>query len=355
MRTSNYRKHIQLNNKTLKTLWIAAAAGILALVIFFVSFFHVSKVEVIGCEHYSDKEIRKLVLKGPFASNSILAPMLLGGADLENYPYIENLRITRSGSRGLVISVREKKIVGCIPYLDSYIYFDRNGHFVCGSAERDTTVPFFDGIEVSKVVQDEKLPIKSAVLNTAVALSTIFSKNDMIPDHIQFDESYNISLLYGDVTVNLGKDVYLEDKMTRAIAILPEISGEKGTLHMESITDTVKTVTFEGEQKLTGTEEWNGGYDENGDYTGDGEYDEEGNYVGAKPEDTSENADSSEDSEDTSSEDTSSEDSEDSSYDTEEDPYSDSSYDSQEDTGSYEEDSGYYDYSDESYYDDSEE
>ena len=287
MRTSNYRKQIQLNNKTVKTLKIAGIAGIFALVLFFFAFFHVSKVEVIGIEHYSEKKIKKLVLKGPFASNSILAPVLLGGVDLEKYPYIDSLHVTRSGSRTLVISVREKKIVGCIPYLDSYIYFDRNGVFVSGSTERDTAVPFFDGIEVKKVVQDEKLPIKSTVMNTAVALYTIFSKNDMVPDHIQFDDSYNISLLYGDITVYLGKDVYLEDKMTRAIAILPQITGEKGILHMENITDTVKTVTFESDQKQTGTaEEWTGGYDENGDYTGDGEYDEEGNYVGPQTSDT---------------------------------------------------------------------
>ena len=30
-------------------------------------------------------------------------------------------------------------------------------------------------------------------------------------------------------------------------------------------------------------ENWNGGYDEEGDYTGEGEYDADGNYVGPKP------------------------------------------------------------------------
>ena len=360
MRTSNYRKQIQLNNKTVKTLKIAGIAGIFALVLFFFAFFHVSKVEVIGIEHYSEKEIKKLVLKGPFASNSILAPLFLGCVDLEKYPYIDSLHVTRSGSRTLVISVREKKIVGCIPYLDSYIYFDRNGVFVSGSTERDTAVPFFDGIEVKKVVQDEKLPIKSTVMNTAVALYTIFSKNDMVPDHIQFDDSYNISLLYGDITVYLGKDVYLEDKMTRAIAILPQITGEKGILHMENITDTVKTVTFESDQKQTGTaEEWTGGYDENGDYTGDGEYDEEGNYVGPQTSDTgSENSSETEtsgdegdtsDYTDENTEDTSGDYSDESSYDGTED----TSEDYQDYSDSSEEDYGDYSYSDEGYYDDS--
>lgn len=85
----------------------------------------------------------------------------------------------------------------------------------------------------------------------------------------------------------LGKDEFLEDKMTRAIAILPLIEGRKGILHLESVTDTVKTITFEEEVKEKTPEElaaeWTGGYEENGEYTGTGEFDENGTYVGPKP------------------------------------------------------------------------
>ena len=144
-------------------------------------------------------------------------------------------------------------------------------------------MPFFDGIQVEQVVKDEKLPIEDTVLNTAVALSTIFAKNDMIPDHIQFDDNSDISLLYGDITVLLGKDEYLEDKMTRVIAILPQLSGQKGILHMENVTNSSKTITFEAEVEEVTAENWTGGYDENGEYTGDGEYDENGRYVGPRP------------------------------------------------------------------------
>ena len=133
------------------------------------------------------------------------------------------------------------------------------------------------------MVQDEKLPIEDTVLNTAVALSTIFAKNDNTPDHIQFDEKGSISLLYGDITVQLGRDQFLEDKMTRVIAILPQLSGQKGILHLENVTDSVKTITFEAEVEPVTAENWTGGYDENGDYTGYDEYDENGNYVGPKP------------------------------------------------------------------------
>ena len=261
----------------------SAAIAVLAAVIFFFAFFQVKTVEVMGNDHYSDDELKERILKSPMTSNTILAPLFYAKDAAEDFPYIENFNVRRSGRSKLIISVKEKNVVGCIPYLDSYIYFDRNGYFVEGSKTRDTKVAFFDGIQVRKVVMEEKLPIKETVMNTAIALSTIFAKNDMVPDHILFDDNYEISLLYGDITVQLGKDQYLEDKMTRAIAILPQLTGQKGILHMENISRNSKTVTFEGEEVEITAENWNGGYDENGDYTGDGEYDENGNYVGPKP------------------------------------------------------------------------
>ena len=135
------------------------------------------------------------------------------------------------------------------------------------------------------------------MLTTAVALSTIFQKNDAIPDHIEFDTSYQITLTYGDIRVMLGKDEYLEDKMTRVSAILPKLSGKKGILHLENVNDNSKTITFEQDLGEDGVIEdvdtaaayenavanWHGGYDLEGDYTGEGEYDQNGNYVGSRP------------------------------------------------------------------------
>lgn len=283
MRTSKYRKKIKLTDKQKKIIAGVIAAGVLGGAVFFFAYFHVENVEVMGSGHYTEDEVKEMILRGPMASNSILAPILYSKEDAGDIPYVDGFTVSRTNRNTIVISVREKKAVGCIPYLDSYIYFDRNGIFIEGDKTRDEAVPFFDGIQVEQVVKNEKLPIEDTVLNTAVALSTIFAKNDMIPDHIQFDDNNDISLLYGDITVQLGKDEYLEDKMTRVLAILPQISGQKGILHMENVTNSSKTITFEAEVEEVTAENWTGGYDENGDYTGDGEYDENGQYVGPKP------------------------------------------------------------------------
>ena len=269
--------------KSLKAVGVLLVL-LLAGIIFFFTYYQVDEVQVMGSSHYSEKQIRKMVLRGPLASNSVFAPLLYTKQNTKDVPFVEGYTVTRLNRHTICVSVKEKDIVGCIPYLDSYIYFDRNGIFVEGSKTRDESVPYFDGIQVNKVVMDEKLDIKGeTVLNTAVALSTIFQKNDKIPDHIQFDSSYSISLIYGDVTVQLGKDENLEEKMNRVLAILPDLTGKKGILHMESVSSDMNTFEEEQEEVEITAENWNGGYDEEGDYTGAGEYDADGNYVGPKP------------------------------------------------------------------------
>lgn len=271
-----------MNKHTKKTVGCLVAAALLTAVIVFFSYYHVSTVEVRGTTHYTDEEIKKMVLRGPLASNSVLAPLVYSTTNTDDIAFVDGFKVTQLNRSTICISVKEKKPVGCIRYLDSYIYFDRNGTFVEGSQTREEAVPYFDGIQVNSVIMDEQLDIKGdTVLNTAVALSTIFQKNEMLPDHIAFDKDYSISLIYDEVTVQLGKDENLEEKMNRVLAILPHISGKKGILHMESVSSDSNT--FEEEPEEITAENWNGGYDEEGDYTGAGEYDENGNYAGPKP------------------------------------------------------------------------
>lgn len=338
MKTSIFQKkpEISINSKTWKIIGVCVAALLLFGVIFFFTYFKVRTVEVMGSSHYSEEEIKEMILQGPMAYNSVLAPIVCSKDDTGDIPFVEGFRVKQMNRNTIVISVKEKKPVGCIPYLDSYIYFDRNGIFIESSRERAEKVPYFDGIQVENVVMNEKLPIKGkTILNTAVALSTIFQKNDMLPDHIAFDENNQISLVYGDITVQLGEDKNLEDKMAKVFSILPMISGKKGVLHLESVTDSGKPTFEEAAREIT-AENWNGGYDENGDYTGDGEYDENGEYVGPKP--VSSGSSDSDDSDD--------QDTEEETYDG--DSYGDDYYDNDSDD-SYSDDS----YSDDSYYDDS--
>lgn len=90
-----------------------------------------------GSGHYTEKEIKAMVLRGPMAENSVLAPILYTTDDTGDIPFVEGFKVTRSNRNTIVVSVKEKKAVGCIPYLDSYIYFDRNGMFIESEKTQD--------------------------------------------------------------------------------------------------------------------------------------------------------------------------------------------------------------------------
>lgn len=275
-------------------------SGILLLAVIaggmvFFTTYEVKSVEIHGNTKYSDEEVKDMVLTGAFANNTVLAPIFCSEKGVKDRYLVESWTVTQLSNDTLSINFNERKPVGCISYLDSYVYFDRNGVFVDASMEKEEQIPYFNGVRVGKVVENEKLPIKGkTVLNAAVTLATIFQKDVSLPEYVSFNEKGQVSLIYDKVTVSLGRNEYIEDKMARAQAILPLIEGKEGILHLESVTDTSKQVTFEpggdAETITKNTAEWTGGYDANGEYTGEGEYDERGKFVGPPPLSDFENA-----------------------------------------------------------------
>lgn len=293
MRTSNYWRG--LNKAGIRRIIIAGAGILLAGILFFFIYFKVEHVEIQEGSHYSKGEVQEMALKGPLAFNSVLAPILYS-RPVENMAFLEAIEVDQVNRNTILVSVKEKKPVGCIKYLDCYMYFDRAGKIIESSIELDRKVPYFDGLDVESVVIGEVLPVKETVLNTAVSLVRIFQKNDTIPDHIVFDSKSNITLQYEDVQAELGKDMYLEEKMARLLAILPKLTGKKGILHLESVTASGnRNITFEEEKVEEDSSEdqstsaegtssegsYNAQENDIGDESStDSQYDAYGNYIG---------------------------------------------------------------------------
>ena len=173
MRESNYGKRPPMSKRTKKMLAGMIGAGVMVAVIVFFSYYKVDTVEVRGTSHYTDEEVKNMVLRGPMASNSVLAPLLYSTTNTEDIAYVDAFKVTQLNRNTICISVKEKKTVGCIRYLDSYIYFDRNGIFVEGSQNRDETVPYFDGIQVNSIVMDCEITVEDI---GRFVLTTTFAK-----------------------------------------------------------------------------------------------------------------------------------------------------------------------------------
>ena len=88
-----YRKH---KKAILGTLGAVLLAGL----VFFFSYFHVTKVEVMGTARYTDEQVKEMALQGAFMDNSVLAVLLHSRGDVEDVPFVEGFNITRLSFMG---------------------------------------------------------------------------------------------------------------------------------------------------------------------------------------------------------------------------------------------------------------
>lgn len=247
MRESQYRK--KLDKKIFRIVLAGILGAAVISIIAFFTCFRITEVEVDGNHHYTEKEIRNMVWKGPLKSNSILFPMTDVEKNTKDIPFIQSISVEKLSPNKIAIHVVEKELIGYVPYLDGYMYFDKKGIITESTVEPLEGVPYIEGLSFDHVVLKDKLPIDNdEIFNTILSLSRMISKNEIEPDRILLDKKYNITLYYGDVEVTMGEDTYLEEKITHLSAILPYLEGKKGKLHLENITNEAKNVTFEQEE-----------------------------------------------------------------------------------------------------------
>ena len=293
-------------------------------VIIFLAVFHVEEVEVVGNTRYTTEDVQAEVLKGPFASNAFLMSAFRKKIQTEKMPFVSSIEVEMVSSHKLRLHVNEKQVIGYVRYLDCNMYFDKDGVVVESEVapevsdivqaedvdsdvvepeeirdENETTynaavtdIPFVTGLKFGQVVMDEKLPVENGgVFNTVLGIARIVDKYEIQPDRVEFDDDYHITLYYGTVKVTLGPDTLLEEKITKAAAILPKLSGKSGVLHLEDYTkDTVNIIFTEDvpEEEQTDGEADTSKEGEQGQDSGEDSSGDEGTDTGSD-ENTSQN------------------------------------------------------------------
>lgn len=279
MRASRYRKKV--NKKILRIILGSILLLVCAGVLTFLLMFRVENVEVVGNTRYTEEEMKEAVLKGPLAANTLLVSWLNGNQDTKDIPFVESIKVERVSNHKIRLLVSEKQVIGYVKYLDCDMFFDKNGIVVesvvsaqpAADAEgiemiapeeieaimpeeipdadktvfnaAVTDVPLVEGLIFDYVALEEALPVKNTkVFNTVLGIARMMEKFQLNPDKVSFDEKYNITMYFGSVRVTFGQDTLLEEKITRMAAILPELLGKSGVLHLEEYTDGTTNIIF---------------------------------------------------------------------------------------------------------------
>jgi len=223
---------------------------VLALLVFF-TLFRTETVLVSGNTRYSDEDIKSMCLDGALSNNTFLFTVFKHRIELSDMPYLDHVDAEMIDNNTIHLSVEERISAGRIPFGGKIIYFDKNGNVLEireKDDEQDLTavmikdrVPDVEMIDVGDVIFEEE-PEFLAVVSV---LSGLLLQYELVPDYVIIDEENNITLVFGDTKILLGQDLFLEEKIARADAILPDIQGTTGILHMEDYTEASKDIIFE--------------------------------------------------------------------------------------------------------------
>lgn len=216
---------------------------------YIVNTYTVSTVYVNGNVHYTDDEIKSIVMDGPLGNNSLYLSIKYENRGIEGIPFVDVMDVSILAPDTVRITVYEKVLTGYVKYLGSYLYFDKDGYVVESSSVKTAGVPQITGLEFDHMAVGEALPVDNPeVFGSILNITRLLEKYDLEAEKIYFQRSGEVTVYFGDVKVALGNDsATLEDKLMLLPQLLPSLEGKSGTLQMETYSESGGRYTFQPE------------------------------------------------------------------------------------------------------------
>ena len=244
----NRRMRYGIRTKIWVTLAVLCVLGIVLLVVR--EYYTVQHVTVEGNMHYTEEEIKELVMQGVLGDNSLYLSLKYRNQEVQDIPFIDAMDINILAPDTIHIAVYEKALAGFVRYMDTNMYFDREGYVVECSDLTTDGVPRVTGLAFDHMVLGERLPVAdSMVFENIMDLTRLLDKYELQADNIFFHSGGEITIYFGEIKAALGDDSsQLEHKMKLLPQFLAKLEGEKGTLRMENLTEDKTDVSFRREE-----------------------------------------------------------------------------------------------------------
>ncbi len=209
----------------------------------------IQNVYVTGNIHYTQEEIQEIVMDGPLGNNSLYLSLKYRKKGIEDIPFVDVMDVSILSPDTIRITVYEKALAGYVEYMDSFMYFDKDGYVVESSQIRTEGVPQITGLQFSSCTLGQKLPVeREDIFASIMDLTKLLGKYELSPDRIYFRDYTEITLYFDDVRVALGAGNDLEEKLMVLPTFLENLEGKKGVLRMENYNIDTKTTVFERDE-----------------------------------------------------------------------------------------------------------
>ncbi len=268
-----------------RAFWILLPFLLIGAAILIVLFgFRVRSVLVVGNSTRSASAIQSDLMYDFKTNNTLYFSWKYRTAAYESRtPYLSSVQAEMTSPSSITLTVQEKTVIGYVQYNGNIVSFDSDGLVLDISDTAYDGATLVSGVTMDEPVLYQKLPLgNSALLSTVLSITKLMNDADLTPDRIEFDDNQNITLIIGSITVELGQNEYLEEKIANLEAIYPQISGQSGTLNMTAFTGKNETITFREDGESEEESETDGLTEESGEGTADGSSDGSGDTAEAE-------------------------------------------------------------------------
>ena len=124
------------------------------------------------------------------------------------------------------VIVYEKSVVGYVSYMNSRMYFDKDGIIVESTSETLPGVPKIAGLSFGHIVLHQPLPVEDiSVFNEILNLTQVLSVNEVAVDEIRFNKEKEATLQIRSLKVELGSNSEMNGKLSELTDISYGIPG----------------------------------------------------------------------------------------------------------------------------------
>lgn len=229
---------------------VLAVIGALMLIFAFLATRKIENVIYEGNERLTDEELSSRIFGERLDYNPIVFWIKnLMGKKIE-IPFVEEYDVEMESITSIKITVYEKSITGYISYMNTCMYFDKDGIVVENSMSEYEDVPEITGIKFENIILHEKIPVKNEkVFSLILDVTQMVDKYDIAVKKINISEDLSPTLYINSFRVALGNDGDYGKKIAELSSILPNMEDIPGELDMREYNKSETGYVFRKDKK----------------------------------------------------------------------------------------------------------
>lgn len=227
-----------------KVLWIVLGVILAALLIILFGF-HIDKLEIKGNSRLTDDQVKQEIGYENAHGNSLILWLMNSRTDHSDNDLVRSIKVSLESPRKVQVTVVEQSLVGGVQAADGYSYFNDQGIIILKTSEAQDNVPLVTGPSLQKIEVGSKIETENDdQMADLIEIATLMNQYSVVVDTIETSSDTEYSAHVGDVTILLGQNLYMEEKISELANLMDQLKDLSGTLHLESYDASQSQIIF---------------------------------------------------------------------------------------------------------------